>query len=67
MSATRRLLGLRNVSFAPQLGIKGLVSELSFHALAKNRPSLKKMNFTRYCIGILFNFHVKSQIRAMEM
>lgn len=42
MSASRRLLGLRNVSFAPQLGIKGLVSELSFHVLGKYSPSLKK-------------------------
>lgn len=30
MSASRRLLGTRNASFAPQLGIKGLVSELTF-------------------------------------
>lgn len=42
MSASRRLLGLRNASFAPQLGIKGLVSELLFHALAKYTPSLGK-------------------------
>lgn len=28
MSLSRRLLSSRNVSFAPQLGIKGLVSKL---------------------------------------
>lgn len=31
MSASRRLLGVRNASFAPQLGIEGLVSELTFY------------------------------------
>lgn len=41
MSASRRLLGLRNASFAPQLGIKGLVSEL-LHALAKCKSRQRK-------------------------
>lgn len=66
MSASRRLLGLRNASFAPQLGIKGLVSELLFHAIAKNRPTKRKWTL-HVTVRALFNFHVKSQIHATEM
>lgn len=66
MSASRRLLGLRNASFAPQLGIKGLVSELLFHAIAKNRPTKRKWTL-HVTVRALFHFHVKSQIHATEM
>lgn len=43
MSASRRLLVSRNVSFAPQLGIKGLVSVQAF--ILRTKPKEKEILF----------------------
>lgn len=43
MSASRRLLGSRNVSFAPQLGIKGLVSVQAF--ILRTKPKEREIVF----------------------
>lgn len=47
MSSSRRLLSSRNASFAPQLGIKGLVSKLFCAHIFIGQSG--KMKFTLYC------------------